>query len=857
MSSRSRWNYSFYVAVFACLLLFGNKVCAQGSTYCINEWHWIYPPGYWDEDLWYGSETPGMYPNGSPECYVYPYIGCITTFTYDCGSCNPCPNPCGPICLGLPSPTATPTPVTPSPTPTPTPTCSPVVSAQLLRGSLGNVFQNADSGDVDEALKPTTDSGILATQQQISHGFVADGVTPLLFKFEQSPPCRLTYTVTISNPTLAAHLNVLQDGVWIHGNTIAFDGLNPDQFAYIDGLAPDQVIPDGETEIDEILTLSNGGDDVVEINFSVRRPPVFLVHGYNSNSSTWSGDFLNALATATTYEPGNPDDSFIRLINYGVDNNFNTWGSFAELVPELNSALSVDENTLHNGWAFTRYDVVAHSQGGILTRLLCGQNQTDLTLKFKAPANFNRGRFRRVITIGSPHNGSTMDYYLSQMSILDNGIYGVIPTLLKTLDILQSKFDPFGDQVQAINAPSANVDPAAKFHLIADTINEDDVTQDGPRAYSWVGLTEPSFHDPLETRGQVVLGASDGVVDLDSQKAGAGTPVTQITDADICHFRLCLGPCTLFDLTSYFFGTSNSDTSDAEVASNAAMLLTEADNIFCPNSSCAFQSPVDLSSDRQVQIDIEIPFTLIEDLTQPGPFHRSAKPSGTSSYTFMFTPDPNEPLDGTANWYAEVFSPDGVTTTGLTVTPDPSDSTHVTVGVDSSVLGDVALYLSYNSTTGHLVFGKPVLVVSIPPGANLTGIEIQPNPITATVGDMIGLEIWGLYDNGSTSQLFVQPQNSTFSSSYPRIASVDSGTGLVTAARAGDATITATYAGLANAATIQVIPTLVPRPTPRPHVTPVPPPPSPRPTARPRPTPPAHLTPVPTPSSRPTPVPRP
>jgi Trypsin-like peptidase domain len=71
----------------------------SGFTYCINEWHWIYPPGYWNTDLWYGSNTPGRYPfPGSPECDVYPYIGCIVTYTYNCGSCNPCPNPCGPIC---------------------------------------------------------------------------------------------------------------------------------------------------------------------------------------------------------------------------------------------------------------------------------------------------------------------------------------------------------------------------------------------------------------------------------------------------------------------------------------------------------------------------------------------------------------------------------------------------------------------------------------------------------------------------------------------------------------------------------------------------------------------------------------
>jgi hypothetical protein len=115
------------------------------------------------------------------------------------------------------------------------------------------------------------------------------------------------------------------------------------------------------------------------------------------------------------------------------------------------------------------------------------------------------------------------------------------------------------------------------------------------------------------------------------------------------------------------------------------------------------------------------------------------------------------------------------------------------------------------------------------------------------VGDTIDLEIWGLYDNGSTSQLFVQPDNSTFSSSNQDVAVLDSGTGRLRATGAGGAIITATYAGLTGEATIQVIPQPRPIPTPRPRLTP-----------RSRPTPPPHITPVPPPPSpRPTPWPRP
>jgi pimeloyl-ACP methyl ester carboxylesterase len=72
----------------------------SGNKYCINEWHWIYPPGDWDTSKWYGSNTLGQYPYpGSPQCNVYPYKGCVVTYTYDCDS-DALPQPCGaPICV--------------------------------------------------------------------------------------------------------------------------------------------------------------------------------------------------------------------------------------------------------------------------------------------------------------------------------------------------------------------------------------------------------------------------------------------------------------------------------------------------------------------------------------------------------------------------------------------------------------------------------------------------------------------------------------------------------------------------------------------------------------------------------------
>src|SRR5262249_50314929 len=162
-------------------------------------------------------------------------------------------------------------------------------------------------------------------------------------------------------------------------------------------------------------------------------------------------------------------------------------------------------------------------------------------------------------------------------------------------------------------------------------------------------------NEPPQTRGEVVLRTgSDGVVDIQSERAGTGTPLSEIHDGNIAHLMLPGG------LNFLMFGTLRSDTSDAEVASTAATLLTGPASNFGQ-----FQEPIDLSSARQAEIDAEIPLSIIIDLILPfGPFHRPATPAAAGSYTFMFTPDPNEPLDGTANWFAEVFGPEGVTTAG-------------------------------------------------------------------------------------------------------------------------------------------------------------------------------------------------
>jgi len=88
-----------------------------------------------------------------------------------------------------------------------------------------------------------------------------------------------------------------------------------------------------------------------------------------------------------------------------------------------------------------------------------------------------------------------------------------------------------------------------------------------------------------------------------------------------------------------------------------------------------------------------------------------------------------------------------------------------------------------------------------PKVAELSSIVVTPNPVNLEIGGIQALTVTGTYSDDSTS---VVNFYSTFSSSAPAIAKVDSATGYVTALAAGSATITATHTTSGKTATTTV-----------------------------------------------------
>lgn len=305
-------------------------------------------------------------------------------------------------------------------------------------------------------------------------------MTPWIIKASGLSPGRYTLTFDPPKGGSIANLRVrsLNGSTWSSSNVATLTSSNDTAYFYLEGIRATDVTFTGSTEVTVAAKLTGSGLNSTK-SFKVRKPPVVLVHGVNAKAETWQPAFLGPIQSVRQPAQIGTTVPFVIPITY-----FNaTVGRLDDLSLSLDTRLRTEiesrDQALRKNWAFTRYDVVGHSQGGVLLRMLC-QNAPGLgsagafaPTKFVSEANFNRGRFRRIITIGSPHNGSYLIHYIDRLNTLlrakgYNLIRG-LPLALQLFNLTQ-KFDPFREQIEQINDTDRPVDAGAKFHLIGSTI---------------------------------------------------------------------------------------------------------------------------------------------------------------------------------------------------------------------------------------------------------------------------------------------------------------------------------------------------------------------------------------------------
>ena len=165
---------------------------------------------------------------------------------------------------------------------------------------------------------------------------------------------------------------------------------------------------------------------VGRVSITLERPPLVLVHGQWDSSELWRTTGFEAAMQASGFRTFNAD--YRDWAGASFDPDARPQRQVELVQREIENALRVTRDA---GIAAAQVDVVAHSMGGLVTRALIQQPACPVSLGqlnrsqcYRHVSNFNRGWVRRLVTLGSPHNGSPVGKVLYDNRNVTLSIYG-------------------------------------------------------------------------------------------------------------------------------------------------------------------------------------------------------------------------------------------------------------------------------------------------------------------------------------------------------------------------------------------------------------------------------------------------
>jgi pimeloyl-ACP methyl ester carboxylesterase len=244
-------------------------------------------------------------------------------------------------------------------------------------------------------------------------GLAADGETRLLVRLPVAGPGNVQFGLSdeqgltlgvgsLSTPGGSEDTTSLPVGVSepVPGRYLAFAVLRaPEDFARD---AADHDLTQRTIRLTAQYFPQGGGQSTVyERDVVLVRPPVMLLHGVWGTLGTWGN--------ADQQWSIRSDPRFtVRLGDYETTNA----KPFRENVPEVRDNTAGALNRLRNvGIAATQADVVGHSMGGLLTRLLAANVNGD----YIRDDNYAAGDINRLITLDTPHAGSPLANLLLEL----------------------------------------------------------------------------------------------------------------------------------------------------------------------------------------------------------------------------------------------------------------------------------------------------------------------------------------------------------------------------------------------------------------------------------------------------------
>ena len=161
---------------------------------------------------------------------------------------------------------------------------------------------------------------------------------------------------------------------------------------------------------------------------------------------------------------------------------------------------------------------------------------------------------------------------------------------------------------------------------------------------------------------------------------------------------------------------------------------------------------------------------------------------------FSLVPPVGEAPNGSVEWSAEVFGPEGVAQPALMLVTSGAFGEQLALAIPAALVGQVVLRVRFPSTSGKTVIGTAQVVHTQWGGRTLAAIEIDPESITGPAAAEIPLRVRGRFSDNSTMPIFTAPADTTYQSLNSAVATVDA-EGRVALLAVGATTIVATHAG--------------------------------------------------------------
>jgi len=674
----------------------------------------------------------------------------------------------------------------------------------------------------------STDPSVLSTCGKTVNAAATDGVTQLLMRMVSGLSGTACYQIVSSGTEVGSVSTGVVSTQSVNSSNYAFSFYQTPGF-FGDTSDTRQVM----VQFSFTPSLGYGNTSSFTVPLTLVRPPLLLVHGLWSSRKGWSSFW--------TRSPGSA------YVTFAADYEPTNAASFSTNYPKVQGFVATTLNEARKALiAATQVDVVAHSMGGILTRLYA--NNTSMFIR---PDNYNKGDIHRIVTLDTPHGGSSFGNLLVMLHSEDptdlettvrglthgSVVNGAVCDLSENspgLEPLSSATNVMSQVVTATGGPIGSFwDGVGPLHL-ASFQAALTKTRCVKRNIFFVCTESQPVFDPTTVSAFEFTHPNDAIIALCAQQGGLGGPCTLAGPDSPSPGSFNFPNLIHFGADLFFFQLVAGVTNTSAVGSAVFPLLDG------PNSGFATSIPGMASNGTGVPITVAGRGAGVD-----GPAYASQcitgapPPMKTNLSSLLATQERtnvrmNSPIAQTASGDSrvtitsptngQVFAPGASVTVNVSIASgllandvsvlipmigsqegvNYNGSTYqVTFTIPDTVAGPFQLTPIITDTSNNTIVGVATTIAVRPTTPPVSITLSQSDYVLTAVGATERIDVIGNYGGGVQRDLTSAESGTTYTSSNTGVITVDS-EGNVTAAGFGTASVTVNNGGVTAFATFTV-----------------------------------------------------